>query len=81
MKTYANEMEKRQMQTFAEQRVLHSESSHGEMRKQGLPIDLKARETNSIPLPTSAETMRKNLDKFGSSFQPTPQVMKKGSLA
>ena len=39
----------------------------------------KPRETNSIPLPTSAEMMRKNLDKFGSSFHPTPQVAKKGS--
>jgi len=30
------------------------------------------------PVPTSAESMRKTLDRFGSSFQPTPQVAKKG---
>lgn len=35
-------------------------------------------QSSTMPLPSSAESMRKSLDKFGNSFQPTPQVAKKG---
>ena len=58
MKTYANELENKKLQSFA----LDAEQN-------------KPRDTNSIQMPTtsSAEIMRKSLDKaFGSSFQPTP---------
>ena len=54
MKTYANELENKKLQSFA----LDAEQN-------------KPRDTNSIQMPTtsSAEIMRKSLDKaFGSSF-------------
>ena len=30
------------------------------------------KQINSVPMPSSAESMRKSLDKLGNSFQPTP---------
>ena len=71
MQTYSNEMEKRQMQQLVQERELRSENSNYDMRKEPLNYS-KPKETNSIPLPSSAEMMRKSLDKFGSSFHPTP---------
>ena len=51
---------------------------HHDIRKQDLLTTAPPRDTNSIPLPTSAEMMRKSLDKFGQTFHPTPQVAQKG---
>jgi len=63
MQTYANELEKFQMQQTVQRNVpeIRSEKS-----------------TASNNVPTSTEMMKKSLDKFGSSFHPTPQVAKKG---
>ena len=58
-------------------REMKSEKHH-DIRKHDLLTTAPPRDTNSIPLPTSAEMMRKSLDKFGQTFHPTPQVAPKG---
>lgn len=57
---------------------MQSEKSVEQRKQATLLTTAPPRGSNSIPLPTSAEMMRKSLDKFGSSFHPTPQVAKKG---
>jgi len=75
--TYANELERRKLQSIVHTHELRSEK-HTDMRKQqDLLTTAPPRESNSIPLPTSAEMMRKSLDRFGSTFHPTPQVAQK----
>lgn len=62
--TYANELERRQLEQSIQSRELRSDNNYHD-RRQELLTTAPPRATNSIPLPSSTEMMRKSLDKFG----------------